>query len=145
VLCVAQALEVEPDELWKIDTPREPLEERKPEAVVIVRDLQGEVMSRRTLYSPQIMIGRDADRNDIHLPHHQVSLVHARIDVRPGALEVRDLGTSNGIFVNGERVQGTRSVAFGESIHIDPYVIEVHRSGDDVLPPAATLRMRRHS
>lgn len=145
VLYLAQALEVEPDQLWKIDTPQVPPEERKPEAVVVVRDLRGEVMSRRTLYTSQIMIGRDADRNDIHLPHHQVSLVHARIDVRPGALDVRDLGTSNGIFVNGERIEGTRSVAFGEPIHIDPYVIEVHRSGDDVLPPAATLRMRRHT
>jgi pSer/pThr/pTyr-binding forkhead associated (FHA) protein len=110
---------------------------------VVLLDLQGQVISSKTLYSRQIMIGRDANRNDIHLPHPQVSLVHARIDLRIDALEVRDLGTPNGIFVNGERVQGTRSVAFGQPITIDPYVIEIHRSSEDLLSPAQTLRMRR--
>jgi transcriptional regulator with XRE-family HTH domain len=139
---LATALEVEPEQLWQPERPAAGVsDERRPEAVVVVR-VEGEVMSRRTLYSRMIMIGRDADRNDIHLPHHQVSLVHARIDVRVDALEVRDLGTANGTFVNGERVAGTRSVAFGAPITIDPYVIEVHHSSDDITP-AQTLRMRR--
>ncbi len=141
---LAEALDVEPEALWCVE-PQRPgsAPDRKPEAVVVVRDLNRAVLSRKTLYIRQIMIGRDADRNDIHLPHPQVSLVHARVDLRSDALEVRDLGTSNGILVNGKLIQGTQSVDFGEPITIDPYVIEIHRSGEDVIPPAQTLRMRR--
>jgi transcriptional regulator with XRE-family HTH domain len=140
---LATALEVGPEELWLREPAADTGVERRPEAIVVVRDVSGEVMSRRTLYSRLIMVGRDADRNDVPLPHQQVSLVHARIDVRVDALEVRDLGTANGTFVNGERIQGSLSVPFGTPIGIEPYTIEVHRSSGDATPPAQTLRLRR--
>jgi transcriptional regulator with XRE-family HTH domain len=144
VLYLAKALDVEPEYLWQgVQSLVAPQEERTPEAIVVVCDLKGQIMSRRTLYSRRILIGRDAERNDIHLPHHQVSLMHARIEVCPGALEVRDLGTPNGTFVDGERINGTCTIEFARPIRIDPYLVEVHLPSDDVLPPAQTLRLRR--
>jgi hypothetical protein len=42
---------------------------------------------------------------DIFLVDPSVSRVHALLDVREGQLVVRDAGSTNGTFVNGERVQ----------------------------------------
>ena len=48
-------------------------------------------------------IGRSED-NDIHIPHPSVSSQHARISLQDGTWKVTNLLSSNGTFVNGERV-----------------------------------------
>ena len=64
-------------------------------------------------------VGRSRE-SDIFLVDPSVSRNHALLDVRNGALLVRDAGSTNGTFVNGERVQlrtlrpGDR-VAFGKT------------------------------
>jgi FHA domain/Protein of unknown function (DUF3662) len=64
-------------------------------------------------------IGRSRE-SDIFLVDPSVSRNHALLDVREGNLVVRDAGSTNGTFVNGERVQlrtlrpGDR-VAFGKT------------------------------
>jgi transcriptional regulator with XRE-family HTH domain len=145
VLWIAKALEVDPQHLWRESaTTTVVLDERTAYASVIVRDLEGQVMYEKTMYSRWIMIGRDVERNDVPLPHHQVSLVHARVDVLDDGLDVRDCGTANGTFVDGERVEGSRRIEFGTPIAIVPYSIQIHRpGGSSGSPPAATLRVRR--
>lgn len=64
-------------------------------------------------------VGRSRE-SDIFLVDPSVSRNHALLDVRDGNLVVRDAGSTNGTFVNGERVQlqtlrpGDR-VAFGKT------------------------------
>ncbi len=64
-------------------------------------------------------VGRSRE-SDIFLVDPSVSRNHALLDVREGNLVVRDAGSTNGTFVNGERVQvrtlrpGDR-VAFGKT------------------------------
>lgn len=146
VLWLAKSLEVDPEALW-LRTPLASefpgVEERRSHAVVVVRDREGTVLYRRAVYASFFLIGRDAESSQIVLPDRRVSLVHARIDVRGDEVEVRDCGAANGIFVQGERIQGTRAVRFAEPIGIDPFVIEVHRPNAEAVPPAATLRLRR--
>jgi pSer/pThr/pTyr-binding forkhead associated (FHA) protein len=49
-------------------------------------------------------LGRAQD-NDVHVPDEHASRHHARIDVQQGAYVISDLGSANGTFVNGQRVQ----------------------------------------
>jgi pSer/pThr/pTyr-binding forkhead associated (FHA) protein len=52
----------------------------------------------------EILIGRSSANNVVAESSGAVSKVHARIERTPQQLVLRDLGSSNGTFVNGERV-----------------------------------------
>jgi pSer/pThr/pTyr-binding forkhead associated (FHA) protein len=63
-----------------------------------------EVEGRITPLPPgTITLGRDAE-NDVVLTGEQTSRRHAQIERRGAALSVRDLGSRNGVFVNGTRL-----------------------------------------
>ena len=49
-------------------------------------------------------VGRDPDENTISLTDELVSAEHAKIRYENGQFVLYDLGTTNGTFVNGERV-----------------------------------------
>ncbi len=53
---------------------------------------------------------------DIVLSDPSVSRSHALLDVRGGVLTVQDAGSTNGTFINGERVQSVRVLAAGDHI-----------------------------
>jgi hypothetical protein len=63
----------------------------------------GEVSPLFTLESESIRLGRVAD-NDIVLPDPNVSRVHARLWCRDDAYFVTDLSSTNGTWVNEERI-----------------------------------------
>ncbi len=69
-------------------------------------------------------IGRDAAAVDIVLDHPAVSRVHAEVRVRSGQVWLRDLGSSNGTFVNGERISGRHQLKAGDKVDIGPYSLE---------------------
>ncbi len=73
--------------------------------------------------SGEKLIGREAQRVDIELSHPQVSRVHARITMRPGATIVADMGSANGTFVNGRRISKPQSIVKGDRIDIGPYAL----------------------
>lgn len=54
-----------------------------------------------------LAIGRDS-ANDIIIDHPLASRRHARLEYDPNGYIVRDLDSTNGTFVNGDRVEGTR-------------------------------------
>lgn len=67
------------------------------------------------------MLGRDVT-NDVVLGDAEVSRQHARLTRTPGGYVLEDLGSTNGTFVNGERLVAPRVlnpgdlVAFGENV-----------------------------
>jgi pSer/pThr/pTyr-binding forkhead associated (FHA) protein len=83
------------------------------------------------------VIGRREDC-DLRIPLGEVSRKHCRI-VRDGdALRLEDLGSSNGTFLNGTRVEREAMLNPGDSIQVGPVVFVLQVDGypaDDELRP----------
>jgi pSer/pThr/pTyr-binding forkhead associated (FHA) protein len=80
----------------------------------------------RQSLSPQgVTLGRSRD-NDVYLSDRLASRWHARIDVQQGAFVISDLGSANGTFVNGQRIQR-----------------QVLRNGDEIRIGDSRLYFRR--
>ena len=60
-----------------------------------------------------LTIGR-SEESDIFLVDPSVSRNHAKLEVDRGKMLVRDLASTNGTYVNGERIEGDRSVHAGD-------------------------------
>jgi ABC-type multidrug transport system ATPase subunit len=67
------------------------------------------------------IIGRDAAKVTLVLDHPRVSRRHAQVVVTRGRVSLRDLGSSNGTFVNGVRIDGFRLLQVDDRIDIGPY------------------------
>src|SRR5438046_961722 len=72
---------------------------------------------------PQLSIGRAPD-NDIRLDGLQISNHHARFARHNGSVSVEDAGSTNGVYVNGQRISGRRPVQLSDVIQIGPFVLQ---------------------
>src|SRR5690606_8067668 len=86
---------------------------------VTVHSLVGEEDGQRFELRPgaPLVVGR-APTSDLPIVHPTISRRHAELTAHPNDVEVRDLGSSNGTFLNGARVQHARardgdSLSFG--------------------------------
>jgi pSer/pThr/pTyr-binding forkhead associated (FHA) protein len=80
---------------------------------------------------PVVNIGR-AEYNDIVLPEESVSTQHAKLQRRDGVWVLQDLGSTNGTFVDGEKLSGETPVAPGSSIRFGDVAV-VFDPTDDAL------------
>jgi serine phosphatase RsbU (regulator of sigma subunit) len=69
------------------------------------------------LLSEQTLLGRD-QFCDICIPIHSISRQHARIVHHSKKFHLEDLGSLNGTFINGRRVNGRHELHDGDSIHL---------------------------
>jgi ABC-type multidrug transport system ATPase subunit len=67
-----------------------------------------------------LLIGRDPSC-DLVLSNPLVSRRHARLERRSGSPVLRDLDSTNGTFVNGERMSGDRELAAGDMVQVGAY------------------------
>jgi pSer/pThr/pTyr-binding forkhead associated (FHA) protein len=85
------------------------------------------------------VVGRREDC-DLRIPLGEVSRKHCRF-VRDGeAMRLEDLGSSNGTFHNGERIQES-VLAAGDTIQVGPVIFVLQVDGvpaDEDLQPVAT-------
>src|SRR5712671_3914185 len=72
---------------------------------------------------PQLSVGRAPD-NDLRLDGLQISNHHARFARTNGSVTVEDAGSTNGVYVNGERISGRRPVQLSDVIQIGPVVLQ---------------------
>jgi pSer/pThr/pTyr-binding forkhead associated (FHA) protein len=63
--------------------------------------------------------------NIINLSDASVSEYHAVIQVIGHQMQIRDLGSTNGTFINANRIQGRADLNWGDDISIGPYHIEL--------------------
>src|SRR3982751_4165787 len=98
--------------------------------------------SEHVLQKEKIFIGRSND-NDIALPDNEkrVSSKHARLDRTGTTLQISDLGSTNGTFVGGRRIDANSPVDLkdGEKISIGLSSLLVVASEDE----ATALAQRR--
>ncbi|HLF73281.1 MAG TPA: FHA domain-containing protein [Anaerolineales bacterium] len=95
-----------------------------------------------TLEGDQLMIGRDST-NDIVINDAEVSRRHARLIFQGGKYVLEDLGSTNGTFVNGQRLAGPRVLKPGEVVSFGEQIMLVFESvfvdpGATVASPRAT-------
>ncbi|MEJ8855360.1 FHA domain-containing protein [Variovorax robiniae] len=87
---------------------------------LIMRDAQSE--TREVLLKPHAnVLGRDAT-NDVVIDSSSASRKHARITVEPAFVTIEDLGSSNGTFVNGVRID-RQVLAHGDEVRIGTFEI----------------------
>jgi ABC-type multidrug transport system ATPase subunit len=68
-----------------------------------------------------LTVGREAMPGQVVLDHPNVSRRHAAFEIVDGNVMLRDLGGTNGTYVNGARVRGARSLVPGDRIDIGPF------------------------
>jgi len=109
---------------------------------LIIEDDEG----RKTvvpLVREEITIGRQ-DGNIIKLSERNVSRRHARLKKDNGSLIIEDLGSYNGVRVNGERISGPTKIKEGDLIEIGDYDLGVQgRIELPTTPPPAQPKMGR--
>ncbi len=79
----------------------------------------------RAIHLPEapLLIGRDPERADICLPDVRVSGLHARVDRNGDTVVLTDLKSTNGTFVDGQLIRGSRTVGDGSRVQIGPYTL----------------------
>ncbi len=98
-------------------------------ANLIVRS--GELKGRRfPIRVPMVNIGR-AEYNDIVVPDPSVSSAHAKIQLREGIWMLTDMGSTNGSFVDGERVEDEAPLAPGALIRFGDFSVVFEPTKDD--------------
>ena len=85
----------------------------------------------RQIVAERIRIGRRQE-NDLVLDGDKVSREHATIESENGRYCVADLGSANGTFVNGQRVERS-PIACGDRLRFGNYDCLVNFRGDDCL------------
>ena len=77
----------------------------------------------------QVVIGRSSEL-DMVLVEDMVSRKHAKITVASGKIQIEDLGSTNGTFVNGEKVKTSR-LKEGDRILIGTSILKLVQVGAD--------------
>ena len=84
---------------------------------------KGLVKTEILLKSEITTIGRAAD-NDVTIDNAGVSLHHAKVDSKGDRIFIEDLDSTNGVYVNGERIT-RKAVGFEDEIVIYKYSLRL--------------------
>lgn len=84
----------------------------------MLRGVSGAVFSKVFPVTGPVVIGR-APECDISVPADEMSRRHAMVKPTPDGLQVEDLGSSNGTFINNKRIQPTGFLGPGDELRLD--------------------------
>jgi FHA domain len=89
------------------------------------------------LDQPSIVVGRD-ESADILIDNPSMSRRHAELRQEGAGWVVEDLGSSNGTFIGGERIDGPRPIEVGSEIGFGKFSVVFGKAvGDEAPAPAA--------
>jgi pSer/pThr/pTyr-binding forkhead associated (FHA) protein len=101
----------------------------------------------------ELYIGRDVN-NDIVINDSEISRKHARILMQAGGFVLEDLGSTNGSFINGQRLMGPHVLRPGETVMLGENVSLLFEAGFDsdatvvstpVQPPTYSAPVQRET
>ncbi len=87
-----------------------------------IEDQNGQVADTFSFDHGSYVVGR-LDGCDIVLPSNSVSREHARIFIQDGRCYIEDLGSANGVIVDGQRVLKTRDLGTASQIRVGDYYL----------------------
>ena len=83
-----------------------------------------EVEAQDIAVGGSMVVGREAGCGLV-LNHVLISRQHARIDRDETGYQITDLGSANGTFVNGQRIEGTASLHDNDRIQVGPFILQL--------------------
>ncbi len=107
---------------------------------VINGPLEGSVFELR----PEMTAGRDPS-NEICVPEQGVSRRHCVFEEADGEFTVRDLGSRNGVLLNGHKIDGPAPLTHGDELRIGHSHLVFESGGEAAtqVPPVVTMVLRR--
>ncbi len=99
---------------------------------VVVHEKGGRTQ-RFNFETDQFAVGREDD-NDLVLDRVNISKYHLRFRRHQGRVEVLDLGSTNGTYVNGRKVAEPRSVRRSDRIYVGDYILMLEGDDDSIAP-----------
>ena len=87
-----------------------------------IQDQNDQVVTQASFEQGSFVIGR-LETCDIALPSTSVSRQHARIFAHEGRCYIEDMGSANGVIVDGQRVVGRRDLGSAAQIQIGDYYL----------------------
>lgn len=93
-----------------------------------------QAVTRVVLSDGNFTVGRDS-QNRLSLPNQTVSGRHAELITLPEGLLVRDLKSTNGTFLNGDRVEGSRLAGEGDILQFGSSMFHLESANRSNKPP----------
>jgi predicted component of type VI protein secretion system len=87
------------------------------------------------LEAPEIIIGREAG-NSIAINDAEISRKHAKLNLHGTAYVIQDLGSTNGTFVNGQRLTGSQVLNPGDTVSFGENIVLIY---ENAMDPNATV------
>ena len=81
-----------------------------------------------TFDKDEITIGR-VSGNDIVLAKGNVSKRHSKLSLRNGQMEISDLKSTNGTYVNGRKIAGPTPLASSDRVYVGDFLIGIEGQG----------------
>ena len=85
------------------------------------------------LSKERIVVGRD-DGADILIDNPSVSRRHAEFRMEGGSWVIEDLGSSNGTFMGGQKIEGPRTLSIGDEIGLGKFSIVFGKEVGEAAP-----------
>lgn len=87
-----------------------------------------------------VVIGRRPEC-DLRIPLMEVSRKHCRLEHQGDVFTIRDMGSSNGTFVNGIRIEETQ-LKSGDNVQIGPLTFIFESGSNDTSSPDAPVQAK---
>jgi len=96
---------------------------------------EGPLSGRRVEVDAELVVGREDA--GLTIEDEEISRRHAAIRPGDGGIEIEDLGSTNGTYVNGVRIEATTRLAGGDTVKLGRSVIQVESVRADATVAAA--------
>ena len=107
-------------------------------AELILEIVEGDDAGRQTPLEGSIEIGREGSTG-LALDDEQASRRHARVTAQGDTATVEDLGSTNGTYLNGQPIEGERTLRPGDRLRVGLTVFELRTSADVQRQPSAVI------